>query len=386
MLEVTHAASCRAALDKALDFYTTSMLTMWQSSPGDVDRETMRGYHDMLREMAIEKYSATPKMGEEEQAQKMDATFEIYCEYLKEKKNRSFNTEFFKHVAFKAVHGFVTTGLAAAAIALAVVELPIVAIALGTTSAVSLTAHFIQVVVEKQLAKRKKADRKKDSMRAAEAARSRETYAFDSDDGDEEAPLLYNENGSASELSVELTECSATSLVPNVTATSGKSMAQPQNALTTQRDSKRRHTYTADRVSSDDTTPLLNATEDPDSHQCIDLLDMETVPLDPPLMLCDEAAATEKVNSKAYAHAVKHYVQSMEMVCDESTPCLSEEQLETYHNELQRSAHHIFARGCTAAGKRVLRHFVNKLEHETEEQFKNIVNQNREKLSWTSSR
>ncbi|XP_075740706.1 atlastin-3-like isoform X2 [Rhipicephalus microplus] len=394
MLEVTHAASCRAALDKALDFYTTSMLTMWQCSPGDVDRETMRGYHDMLREMAIEKYSATPKMGEEEQAQvyleklleKMDATLNIYCEYLKEKKNRSFNTEFFKHVAFKAVHGFVTTGLAAAAIALAVVDLPIVAIALGTTGAVSLTAHFIQVVVEKQLAKRKKADRKKDSMRTAEAAKSRETYAFDSDDGDEEARLLYNENGSDSELSVELTECSATSLVPNVTATSGKSMAQPQNALTTQRDSKRRHTYTADRVSSDDTTPLLNGTEDPGSHQCIDLLDMETVPLDPPFMLCDEAAATETVNSEAYAHAVKQYVQGMEMVCNESTPGLSEEQLEPHHNELQRSARHIFARGCSAAGKRVLRHFVNKLEHETEEQFKNIVNQNREKLSWTSSR
>ncbi|KAL1466776.1 hypothetical protein MTO96_042506, partial [Rhipicephalus appendiculatus] len=85
----------------------------------------------------------------------IDATFDVYCEYLETGKKKSFNANFFQHLAFKVAHGFLTTGLAAAAITLAVVELPVVAIALFVTGAVSLSGHVIQVVVEKQLAKRK---------------------------------------------------------------------------------------------------------------------------------------------------------------------------------------------------------------------------------------
>ncbi|KAL1473943.1 hypothetical protein MTO96_038349 [Rhipicephalus appendiculatus] len=99
-LTVTHAASCRAALDSCIDFYTTSMIV------------------------------------------KMDATFDVYCEYLTEKDKRSFNPEFFDHVARNVAHGFVTTGLGAAAIALAVVELPLVAIALALAGGcVPVRAH-----------------------------------------------------------------------------------------------------------------------------------------------------------------------------------------------------------------------------------------------------
>ncbi|XP_037529367.1 atlastin-2 [Rhipicephalus sanguineus] len=91
MLEVTHAASCRAALDKALDFYTTSMITLWQCSPGDVDRDTMRGYHDKLREVAAEKYSAAPKMGGEEQAQVyMDKLLEPDARFKRDFEDHSF--------------------------------------------------------------------------------------------------------------------------------------------------------------------------------------------------------------------------------------------------------------------------------------------------------
>ncbi|KAL1477853.1 hypothetical protein MTO96_035422, partial [Rhipicephalus appendiculatus] len=197
MLEVTHAASCRAALDSCLDFYTTSMIVMWQCSTGDIDRDTMRGYHNQIRELAAAKYTATPKMGGEEQAraylekllEKMDATFDVYCEYLTEKDKRSLNPEFFDHVARNVAHGFVTTGLGAAAIALAVVELPLVAIALALAGAVSLSGHIIQVVVEMKHAKRKKKASRHNSAMAAEDARGRGTCATDSDESDYETPI-----------------------------------------------------------------------------------------------------------------------------------------------------------------------------------------------------
>ncbi|XP_037498801.2 uncharacterized protein LOC119372402 [Rhipicephalus sanguineus] len=315
---------------------------------------------------------------------KMDATFEVYCEYVTEKKDRTFNASFLKHVAFKVVHGFVTTGLAAAAIALAVVELPIVAIALGTVGAASLSAHFIQVVVETQLAKRKKKARKKNSTMAAEAAKSRGTSAFDSDECEEETPILNAEDDSASELSVELAECAATSLAPRLTTTTEETAAEPENASRAQGASKSRRRYAVERVCSDDCTPLLDATEDTDSLLSMDLPDVESVSLVPSLTLYNEAAATEAVNSEAFTRAVKHYEQGMKLVCHESVPSLSEEQLKTYHNRLQQSACNMFARGCTATGNMVLRHFVDKLANETEEMFKNIVNQNREKRTETS--
>ncbi|KAL1446750.1 hypothetical protein MTO96_044488, partial [Rhipicephalus appendiculatus] len=105
----------------------------------------------------------------------------------------------------------------------------------------------------------------------------------------------------------------------------------------------------------------LRATEHTDSLPSRSLPDGASGSHVPRLMLYDETAATEAVNSEAFTRAMKHYEQGMELVCDESVPGLSEEQLETYHSRLQLSARNIFARGCTSAGKRVLRHFVDKL-------------------------
>ncbi|KAL1470908.1 hypothetical protein MTO96_040204 [Rhipicephalus appendiculatus] len=247
--------------------------------------------------------------------------------------------------------------------------------------AASLSGHLVQVIVEAQLAKRKKKARKKDSTMAEEAAKTRRTCAYDSDECEDEAPILYAGDDSASELSVELTECAATSRVPRPTA---QAAAEPENASTALGASKSRRWYAIEGVRSDDCTPLLGATEDTDSLLSMDLPDVESVSLVPPLMLYNETAATEAVNSEAFTRALKHYEEGMGLVCDESMPCLGEEQLETYHNRLQLSARNIFARGCTSAGKRVLRHFVDRLANETEEHFKNIVNQNREKLTATS--
>lgn len=314
MKEVTEAASIRAAMENALDFYTTCMLEVWQG-PGDVSREIMQGHHYRLREQALERYSDEPKLGGEELAllyleklkERIDTTFEVYCEYLKEKKSTIFDT-----VAFKAVHGFLTTGLAAGAIALAVVELPIVAAALAAVGAASLTGHIIQGIVNLKLSKRKRKERQSDVLRAAGDAKSVNTYDDDSDGSDEETPLLGG---------------------------------------------------------SDDTASVAS----------IQLPGFQNVSLDPPLMVNEEQAETEKANCQALARAVKHYGDGMEQVCGESVPRLAEEKLKTYHDRLQESAQQVFVRACHSAGKNVLQPYAAMLEIELEEQFKNFTNQNREK-------
>lgn len=383
MLEATYAGSCRAAMDKSLDFYTTSMLSVWQNSPDDdADRETMRGYHNELREVAVEKYLAAPKMGGELPAQlylhklqeKMEVTFEVYCEYLKEKKKTFINAAVFKHVAFKVAHGFVTAGLAAAAIALAVVELPVVAIALGAVGAASLSGHLVQVIVEMELAKRKRKERHENSKAAAADAKSRGVGVADIEEFDDETLLLAAEDDTGSVLSVELAEYAATSYEPPVTVT--------DEAATT----RSNHSSTATGASnwrdgSDDRTPLLHASDDTDSVQSVDFPDFERVPLGPPVTVCDDMAATEAANAAAFARAIKHYGDGMQQVCGDSIPRLSEEDLQRCHDLLQVYAREILMRGCSSAGKRVLPHFVDRLTNEMEEQLKNFVNQNREKTT-----
>ncbi|XP_037581156.1 atlastin-1-like isoform X4 [Dermacentor silvarum] len=167
MKEVTEAASIRAAMENALDFYTTCML------------------------------------------ERIDTTFEVYCEYLKEKKSTIFDT-----VAFKAVHGFLTTGLAAGAIALAVVELPVVAGALAVMGAASMTGHIIQGIVNLKLSKRKRKERQNDALRAAGDAKSVNAYDDDSDGSDEETPLLGDSDDNASVASMEIPGFENVSLDP----------------------------------------------------------------------------------------------------------------------------------------------------------------------------
>ncbi|XP_050046763.2 atlastin-1-like isoform X1 [Dermacentor andersoni] len=190
MMEVTEVASIRAAMEIALDFYTTSMLKVWQG-PGDVTREIMQGHHYRLREEAFERYRVTPKMGGKELAllysqkleEKIDIAFEFFCEYLKEK------STVFDSVVFKVVHGVVTAGLAVGAIALAVVELPIVAAGLAAAGAASLTGHIIHTIVDLTLAKRKRMARQNNASRAAGTANSSKTYDDDSDDEDTQEEL-----------------------------------------------------------------------------------------------------------------------------------------------------------------------------------------------------
>lgn len=381
MLEATHAGSCRAAMDKSLDFYTTSMLSLWQNSPDDdADRETMRRYHNELRKVAVEKYSAAPKMGGELPAQlylqklkeKMDVTFDVYCQYLKEKKKTFVNAAVFKHVAFKVAHGFLTTGLAAAAIALAVVELPVVAIALGAFGAASLTGHLVQVIVEMELAKRKRKERHENSKAAAEAVKRRGIRAADIEEFDEETPLLATEDDTGSVLSLELAESAATSPEPPVT---------DETETTRSNHSSTAAGASNGRDGSDDRTPLLHASDDTDSVQSADFPDFERVSLGPPVIVCDDTAETERANAAAFARAIKHYSDGMQQVCGDSIPRLSEEDLQKYHDLLQVYAHEILMRGCSSAGKRVLPHFVDRLTNEIEEQLKNFVNQNREKTT-----
>ncbi|XP_072141161.1 atlastin-1-like isoform X2 [Dermacentor andersoni] len=188
--KVTEVASIRAAMEIALDFYTTSMLKVWQG-PGDVTREIMQGHHYRLREEAFERYRVTPKMGGKELAllysqkleEKIDIAFEFFCEYLKEK------STVFDSVVFKVVHGVVTAGLAVGAIALAVVELPIVAAGLAAAGAASLTGHIIHTIVDLTLAKRKRMARQNNASRAAGTANSSKTYDDDSDDEDTQEEL-----------------------------------------------------------------------------------------------------------------------------------------------------------------------------------------------------
>uniref|UniRef100_A0A224YTZ8 Atlastin 2 n=1 Tax=Rhipicephalus zambeziensis TaxID=60191 RepID=A0A224YTZ8_9ACAR len=379
MLKATYDGSCRAAMDKSLDFYTTSMLSLWQNSPDDdVDRETMRRYHNDLRKVAVEKYSAAPKMGGELPAElhlhklleKIDATFDVYSKYLKEKKKTFINAAVFKHVAFKVAHGFLTTGLAAAAIALAVVELPVVAIALGAFGAASLSGHLIQVIVEMELAKRKKKERFENSKAAAEAAKSRGIGADDIEECDDETPLLAAEDDTGSVLSLELPENTATSPEPPATVTDEVGTARGNHSPTAAE---------ASIGSSDDRTPLLNASDDTDSLQSADFPDFERVSLGPPVTVCDHTAVTEAANSAAFARAIKHYSDGMQQVCGDSIPRLSEEELRRYHDLLQVYARNILTRGCSSTSNRGLPHFLDRLTSEIEEQFKNFVNQNREK-------
>ncbi|KAH7940184.1 hypothetical protein HPB52_022099 [Rhipicephalus sanguineus] len=237
MLEATHAGSCRAAMDKSLDFYTTSMLSLWQNSPDDdADRETMRRYHNELRKVAVEQYSAAPKMGGELPAQ-------LYLHKLKE--------AVFKHVAFKVAHGFLTTGLAAAAIALAVVELPVVAIALGAFGAASLSGHLVQVIVEMELAKRKRKERHENSKAAAEAAKRRGFGGADIEEFDDEVPLFAAEDDTGSVLSLELAESAATSPEPPVTVTDGAETTRGNRSSTAAGASN-------GRDGSDDCIPLVS--------------------------------------------------------------------------------------------------------------------------------
>ncbi|KAL1430874.1 hypothetical protein MTO96_014732 [Rhipicephalus appendiculatus] len=213
MLQATHAGSCRVAMDKYVEFYTTSMIPLWDTSPG-ADSDTMRVFHDELSEVAHEMYWTAPKMGGVVQAQRyskkllkrMNAAFNVYGDCLKEKK--PFINAAFQHVAFKVVHGFLTTGLVAGVVALAVVELPVVAAALGAFGAASLTGHIVQLIVEKKLAKRKRKERLEKSKAAAEAVGG----ASDIDECDEEAPLASHEqlpaqDDTCSVLSLELAEC-----------------------------------------------------------------------------------------------------------------------------------------------------------------------------------
>uniref|UniRef100_A0A131Z0A6 Atlastin 2 n=1 Tax=Rhipicephalus appendiculatus TaxID=34631 RepID=A0A131Z0A6_RHIAP len=386
MLQAAYHGSCRAAMDKSLDFYTTSMLSLWQNSPDDdVDRETMRRYHNDLRRVAVEKYSAAPKMGGELPAElylhklleKIDATFDVYCNYLKEKKKTFINSAVFKHVAFKVAHGFLTTGLAAAAIALAVVELPIVAIALGAFGAASLSGHLIQAIVEMELAKRKKKERFENSKAAAEAAKSRGIGADDIEECDDETPLVSHEqlpaqDDTCSVLSLELAESASTSPEAPVTVTDEGGTAQANHSSTATEASN-------GRDCSDDRTPLLNASDDTDSLQSADFPDFERVSLGPPVTVCDHTAVTEAANSAAFDRAIKHYSDGMQQVCGDSIPRLSEEELRRYHDLLQVYARNILIRGCSSTSNRELPHFLDRLTSETEEQFKYFVNQNREK-------
>ncbi|KAH6923572.1 hypothetical protein HPB50_002394 [Hyalomma asiaticum] len=150
---------------------------------------------------------------------KLNHIFDIYCEYLKEKKREIVSAEFLKTVAFKAAHGFVTGGLAAGAIALAVVELPAVAIALGAVGAVSLSGHLIHVIVEKQIAKRKRREMQKNALEAAEAVKCRGACTADNDALDDETSPLLGDDDAASVLSADLLEFEATSPEPPVAST-----------------------------------------------------------------------------------------------------------------------------------------------------------------------
>ncbi|KAL1430875.1 hypothetical protein MTO96_014733 [Rhipicephalus appendiculatus] len=74
----------------------------------------------------------------------------------------------------------------------------------------------------------------------------------------------------------------------------------------------------------------------------------------------------------------------MQQVCGDSVPCISEEELQKCHDLLQSSARKTLMRGCASAGTRMLPEFFHRLANEMEEEFKNFVNQNREKPTVTS--
>ncbi|KAH6923624.1 hypothetical protein HPB50_003250 [Hyalomma asiaticum] len=370
MLEVTHVASCRAAVEKCLDFYITGMLRVWQSSPGEADCSTMLVHHERLKEEAVRKFLATPKMGGDELSlvylheltEKIDDTFDIYCKYLEEKRNRSFNTTSFKTVAFKVAHVFMTAGLAAGAVALAVVELPAVAIALATMGAASLSAHIAQVVIEMERAKRKREERQTDASMATGAAESNEICTVNGDETDDEAPLVSTSGGAVEEVNI------IDSVRVERTGNSGTTRSTLAHlvhiAVCTE-------SFIAHRCRVGDApglshglTNLLAQLDAPDD--CISLLstdfpEFERVPSDPPFLACDEVASTEMANSEAFARALKHYDDGMQQVCGESVPRLSEKQLKIYHDRLRASAEEIFVRGCYSTGKRVLRDYLHRL-------------------------
>ncbi|XP_070383439.1 atlastin-3-like isoform X2 [Dermacentor albipictus] len=229
MMEVTEVASIRAAMEIAFHFYTTSMLKVLQR-PGGVSREIMQGQHYRLREEALERYRETPKMGGKELEQlylqkleeKIDTAFEFFCEYLKEKKSTVFDS-----VVFKVMHGVLTAGLAAGAIALAVVELPIVASLLAAAGAVSLTGHIVHKVVDLMLAKRKRKARQNNASRAAGATNSSRTYDDDSDD--EETPLCGGTDDNTSVASTELPGVERISLDPPLMVIDEEAMTEAAN-------------------------------------------------------------------------------------------------------------------------------------------------------------
>uniref|UniRef100_A0A224YRS9 Atlastin 2 n=1 Tax=Rhipicephalus zambeziensis TaxID=60191 RepID=A0A224YRS9_9ACAR len=350
MLQATHAGSCRAAMDKYVAFYTTSMIPLCDTSPG-ADSDTMRVFHDELSEVAHEMYWTAPKMGGVVQAQryskkllkKMNATFDVCGDFLKEKK--PFINKAVQHVAFKVVHGFLTTGLVAGVVALAVVELPVVATALGVFGAASLTGHIVQLIVEKKLAKRKRKERLEKSKAAAEAVGG----ASDVDECDEEVPLASHEqlpaqDDTCSVLSLELAESASTSPEAPVTVTDvvGTTCCG--------------YSSTAAGAS--------NGSDGSEDRAAL--------------------AATEAANSAAFYRAVEHYRDGMQQVCGASVPRISEEELQRYHDLLQSSARKTLMRGCASAGTRMLPEFFHRLVNGMEEEFKNFVNQNREKPTVTS--
>ncbi|KAL1445250.1 hypothetical protein MTO96_029276, partial [Rhipicephalus appendiculatus] len=375
MLEVTYIGIYRAAMEKSLDFYMTSMIEKWQSSHDSITKDALQGHHEQLRERAVQRYSAAPKIDGKEHAQvyldklteKIGAIFGVYCEHLKKRRE-----EFVKNTAIKVVHGIATTGLLAAAIAVSVVELPFVAAGLAAGLAVagvaSIGGHIIHVVVEKKHARLQLMEGQQIPAMAAEAAER--VAAFDNDGCDETTPLLGTEGNDASVQSAEPAESAATSHEPLFAATAEAKTSRRKSAPTAAGASKSRGTRTVRGYGTDDQTPLSE-----------DFPDFERAPDEPPSRDCNDAATkTEVANARALTRAAKHYGDGMQQVCGDSVSGrISDEELHSHHHRLQVSAREIFTRGCVSAGKNALPHYGVALDDAMAEQFKNFVNQNREK-------
>ncbi|XP_077494162.1 atlastin-3-like [Amblyomma americanum] len=73
------------------------------------------------------------------------------------------------------------------------------------------------------------------------------------------------------------------------------------------------------------------------------------------------------------------YNDSMEQLCGDALPSLSSQLLESHHYRLRMTAQELFLCTCSAAGVKVLPHFVERLSKEIDELFENFVNQNQVK-------
>lgn len=139
---------------------------------------------------------------------------------------------------------------------------------------------------------------------------------------------------------------------------------------------------------------LAAADEDSDSslteqvsmeHQTAESAQVEPGPVAKPHLATASAASKEEEaleeagNLSALTKAKWMYNASMEQLCGDALPSLSSQLLESHHYQLRMTAQELFLCTCSAAGVKVLPHFVERLSKEIDELFENFVNQNQVK-------